>query len=544
MWIKKDTTRYVIGFIGAILFFSVVRILAYNIVATPETPFLFYMISQIGCVLIVACWMLTIYNRIIDIKVQQMMLSVGGLLILYFFMQMVKYCLFAEASDIGRYMWYGYYTPMTIIPLLLVYIIRYLAVSEDMITNKKWNLLSIPAIIISIGFITNDLHQLAFWIPNWDENGDKGRKLGPIYYMYIAYMAVLLVIGVYYAIRITKKHKDKRKGIYPFIPVFIGIFYLFILTIKDDWISINGQVFMEMAEAFSLMIICFLEVCIKIGMIQSNTGYKRLFSLSGISARLTQADGKSAYISRGAEAGFEESEDHHIVQIPVTGGTFSYDVDLSVLNRLNEELDESVAGLEARNELLRYENEISKDRIKAEEAIRIYDHISEIVQPEIKEIQKLLAEDTNDEEQFRARLVHSAVLNAYVKRRSNMELEAQKNGMLPAKELTTAIAESLEYFKLSGADTFLSYTGEAVYPAKQICRAYRAFEKVLEHILGNVDYMTVRLEADKAIYIRFLLEKKTGMPDFSVLMLENCNMECIEEGNDIDLRLSVEREGE
>lgn len=544
MWIKKDTTRYVIGFIGAILFFSVVRILAYNIVATPETPFLFYMISQIGCVLIVACWMLTIYNRIIDIKVQQMMLSVGGLLILYFFMQMVKYCLFAEASDIGRYMWYGYYTPMTIIPLLLVYIIRYLAVSEDMITNKKWNLLSIPAIIISIGFITNDLHQLAFWIPNWDENGDKGRKLGPIYYMYIAYMAVLLVIGVYYAIRITKKHKDKRKGIYPFIPVFIGIFYLFILTINDDWISINGHVFMEMAEAFSLMIICFLEVCIKIGMIQSNTGYKRLFSLSGISARLTQADGKSAYISRGAEAGFEESEDHHIVQIPVTGGTFSYDVDLSVLNRLNEELDESVAGLEARNELLRYENEISKDRIKAEEAIRIYDHISEIVQPEIKEIQKLLAEDTNDEEQFRARLVHSAVLNAYVKRRSNMELEAQKNGMLPAKELTTAIAESLEYFKLSGADTFLSYTGEVVYPAKQICRAYRAFEKVLEHILGNVDYMTVRLEADKAIYIRFFLEKKTGMPDFSVLMLENCNMECIEEGNDIDLRLSVEREGE
>lgn len=544
MRIKKETLQYLAGFLSAMLFFAIVRIAAYNIVATPETPFLFYMISQIGCVLIISCWILTVHNRIIDIKVKKLMVYAGYLLILYFFMQMVKYCLFTQASDVCRYMWYGYYVPMTMIPLLVLYILQYLAASAEEDINPRWKLLLIPATVICLGFLTNDCHQLAFYIPNWYENGDKGRELGPVYYAFIVFIAVIVVLGVYYLIRIRKKYNGKKQILYPYIPIIIGIVYMVIYTVKSDWVKFNGHYYFGIAEVFAFMMIGFLEICIQIGIIPSNMGYRKLFAMTGIPARISQNDGGAVYATKGAEKEFEESKDHHIVQTPVAGGVISYDMDLSVLNRLNDELHEATVNLEARNDLLLHENEILEERKRTEASIRIYDRISEQVQTEIRKINQLLATDTEDEEKFREKLMYSAVLNAYVKRRSNMELEMQENGKLPFKELTTAITESLEYFQLSGAETFISSSGEGQCPASQIIRAYRAFENVLEYTLGKVDYMTVRLELNDEIGIRFLLEKNNKLPDFSGFDIDGCRVLYNVEDNDFELLLGIGKGGD
>ena len=185
-----------------------------------------------------------------------------------------------------------------------------------------------------------------------------------------------------------------------------------------------------------------------------------------------------------------------------------------------------------------------RGRKSTEASIRIYDRISEQVQPEIRKINQLLATDTEDEEKFREKLMYSAVLNAYVKRRSNMELEMQENGKLPFKELTTAITESLEYFQLSGAETFISSSGEGQCPASQIIRAYRAFENVLEYTLGKVDYMTVRLELNDEIGIRFLLEKNNKLPDFSGFDIDGCRVLYNVEDNDFELLLGIGKGGD
>ena len=167
----------------------------------------------------------------------------------------------------------------------------------------------------------------------------------------------------------------------------------------------------------------------------------------------------------------------------------------------------------------------------------------QFIRPQVLKIQNLLSVD-GDEEQLRRNLAHCSVLNAYIKRRSNMELEAQKNGTLPFKEVVTAVAESLEYVKLTGMETFLSSSGEGVCQAGQIIRGYSAFESVTETVIGKADYMTVRLEKDSSVRIRFLLSGKADMSELSALRFDGCHTEYTEEENDAELLISLSEGGD
>lgn len=538
MWKDKESKRYIIGFVSAFLLFAIVRHATYPIEATHEKPYYLYMIAQIGCTLIVSCWMLTVQSRIINSRIRRLMLYTGTLFLMYFAMQMVKYCIFTEERTVGRYMWYGYYVPMTLIPLMVLFILQYLANPEEKPMNRQRWILLIIALLLCIGFMTNDIHRLAFDFPEGIQLGDKNRTLEPLYFMYIAFVAVLAILGVLSIVRNRHRIENKKKLIYPAIPIAIGIVYILIYTLKPELVKIGKHHFLELAEAFALMMIGFLEECVQVGLIPSNMGYNKLFALTGIPARVADENGQTVLATQGADSEPEMPGDCRVVQIPVTGGKFIYSIDLSVLNRLNKQLEETITKLNARNELLRHENEIIEDKEKSDAAIRIYDRISEYVQPQISAIHELL-EDTHDEERFRKNLTRCAMLNAYIKRRSNMELEAEKNGILPFKELVTAVAESLEYIKLSGTETFTSATGEGICPPEQIRRAYIAFEQVVESVFGTTDFMTVRIAFDDAIRIRFLMSGKAGIPDISMLKPEGCESTYCADGNDVEYLLCI-----
>ncbi len=533
------------AFVGVFLLFVIFRIVLNYTEAKPDHPCYLYMIPQISIFLVVSCWMLTVQNRIIHKKIKHQMFEIGFLFLLYFLMQMVKYCLFTEDVAAGRYMWYGYYVPMTLIPLLLVYILHNLSshMEGQNKNDRVLKLYAVLALLISLGFLTNDFHQLAFGIVNWHTASDIGRTLGPVYYIYVSFMVILLLSGVINMLRLYRKNK-KYLGL-SMIPLILGIIYMVLNTVKPDWAKVNGRNFLELSEIFAFMIIGFLEICIQIRLIPSNIGYRRLFSLSEISARVLDYDGKTVYETQYADESFKETADYRIVRRQVKGGSFLYGVDFSRLNNLNRELDEIITDLESRNDLLRYENEIVLERKRPEEAIRIYDSISELVRPQILEVRELLSADEDTEDQFRFRLVRSAVLNAYIKRRSNMELESQKSDTIPFRELVTAAAESLEYFKLSGAETFLSFSdnendpAHERYSAKEIICAYAAFETVTEKILGAADYLMVRFDAHETICMRFMLSGQDQIKDLAGLKADGCTMEYTQEDNDIELCLSL-----
>ena len=155
------------------------------------------------------------------------------------------------------------------------------------------------------------------------------------------------------------------------------------------------------------------------------------------------------------------------------------------VRKLNRQLEDATQQMENRNAYLMEENRIKKERQEVETRSRLYENISRIVKPQFEQIADLLKDRDHCDEKQLARV---CVLNAYIKRRSNMELLAE-GGELPSSELTSAIRESLEYVRLCGAETAMAGIGESDYPPEIIIDAYERIEDFIEknlHFLSDI----------------------------------------------------------
>ena len=132
----------------------------------------------------------------------------------------------------------------------------------------------------------------------------------------------------------------------------------------------------------------------------------------------------------------------------------------------------------------------------------IYDSITRIIRPQAEQITALLNAEAPG---FDARLRRIAVLSAYIKRRSNMELIAE-NGIMPFEELTLAVSESLRYVRLSGVNATSFCEGSGSFPAPVVTDAYGQIEQVLESSLDDLHDLMIYLDAGEGrLSVRLLI---------------------------------------
>ena len=90
-----------------------------------------------------------------------------------------------------------------------------------------------------------------------------------------------------------------------------------------------------------LIIVGLAESCIELGLIPSNTDYNRLFRLSKNKAVITDHSGKVIYSSSDEMELPPPDEDTLVNTRSIHGGQISWTVDLSALNKLNRQLQET-----------------------------------------------------------------------------------------------------------------------------------------------------------------------------------------------------------
>ena len=73
---------------------------------------------------------------------------------------------------------------------------------------------------------------------------------------------------------------------------------------------------------------------------------------------------------------------------------------------------------------------------------------------------------------------YACILNAYIKRYSNLFLLSHQNRLIGSGELQLALMESLEYVRLYGMIAHGSFQGEASLPGNRILLVYRIFEAI------------------------------------------------------------------
>lgn len=456
---------------------------------------------------VILCWLAALMRRIMDRYMRRFLVTIAALMIGYFALQMCKYKLFADVTAL-RYVWYCFYIPMSLIPLLLFFVALCMNQQEGTLFDRKWFLLCVPAVLLMAGVLTNDLHFLAFRFPDGlvVETGYAGTyTYGPLYMLVIVWEALLVVVSLVLILKKCEIVVFWRNSLLPSGTLLAGtalmLLGVFGLSPKD-----NGVTVWQLAETYIFTMVLFLEACIQIGMIPTNTGYERIFGLLRMPAAICDESGEKV-ITSGCALPEVTGEDIRIETMDIYGGRAAWSVDLTEINALNSKIADVTEQIEIRNEHLLSEKLMKEEQAALDARNALYDRIALIVRPQLDQVDAILRMELAQD--FDAAIAKINVLNAYIKRRSNMELLKADTGRLYVSELIMSVRESMECLQDTGVGGSVSAVARHELPAELLIFAYELFERVLESCLGSAKIASVFLNCQNhALRIRLMIEDR------------------------------------
>ena len=496
--------------------------------------------AQIYYSCIVLVWSVTISGRIIDSRVRHTLYGITFFMEMYFLLQICKYRLYFN----NLYVWSYYYIPMLVVPLLLFYLSLYLNRQEHEKLDWRWNIAAIPAVFLILLIITNGLH---FWFFRFEGTGAEAKltNTGILVYVYWAYVALLIISAIVIMFRkcrisISKKHV----GILTITVIMCAVIFLLYVTGLSP--KLRGIELWNIGELFAFCTIAIVEVCIMVGLLPANTNYSIFFNRTDIPAVIKDTRDNLIYSTSSSEKLNNPSEDEYIKTASISGGSVSWIVDYSAVTALNRQIEEVTEQVMTRNNYLKTQNSLKEERVAVDARNEVYDRIAGIVSSQIAKIEELLADNETD---YTERLKEIAVYNAYIKRRSNMELLSESAEFFTVTEIVTAIGESAEYLKLNGTEVMVSSLAEGRVPADVAILTYEFFEEIAEILMDEKKKMSVIL-SDKGdlLSLRILVDavKLPFSDDWKQERLKECGgrINVTENDDDTIIALIFEKGGD
>ena len=482
---------------------TVLLIIAYlldeldGITATPAIQALMRGLRGVIHISLLINWCVSLKQRIMNAQVRRSLVAVSILMIFWLTAKVIKYEFIADRTFwLGRYIWYSYYIPMLLIPLLGVFIIDHMGKPEGY-RNPWWmNALYIPAFAILGGIFTNDLHELTFSFPDGIKQFDYTYGYGPIYF---AGMAWFVLGGIYVVVMLLKKSRVPGSKRLQKMPAMImggavvfwtlycfGIFRGCDLTVVD-----------------CLIISLLLESAIQSGLIASNANYQKMFNASTVAAQIVTSDYQPCFASSSAisltqdeikQIGEQPVKRDGIIlhAKPIKAGYVVWQDDVAEINKLTKQLQDAQEQLSRKNALLQAELKLKEQQAQLEEKNHLYNRITEEVAPQIEKIEALL-EQASDSLFAKNAMAKICVIGSYVKRRSNLLLLEEENTIVQAREIEYCIRESLDNLQLASVSVLLHAKCESNIPIAYLIAAYDFYEGLVEMLFDQITAMMVRI---------------------------------------------------
>lgn len=451
-------------------------------------------------------WCLSLRRRILSRSIRRLLLSVGGLLLFWQIVRIIKYDYVIITEPIGRYCWYSYYIPMVLIPTIGIFIIDHIGKPEDYRSPKWMRLLFVPAFLLIAVVFTNDFHQLVFTFPQGFELYNSHNSYD---FMYIIVMAWFVLTGLYFVIMLLYKSRVPGSKSFQKLPLMI------MLGAIAFWAGYSMKLYAGDLTAMDCVIIALLlESAIQSGLIPSNMHYRELFNQSNIAAQIIDKNHAVRYSSITAAPLDLETIQKALTQNvalgdtilhsqPIAGGHVLWQDDIKEINELTAHLKETNQLLSEHYELNRAELDLREKKLHADEKNRLYDRIAGEIAPQLQKAEKLLHAVRNQPEQTDGLLSQLCVISAYIKRRANLVLLSEDQTEISARELESCLRESLSNLQLCGVMTHLTCSCDGNASVQQIISLYDFFEDVLEALLTQLTAMAVFAEyKDSSILLR------------------------------------------
>ena len=339
--ISKKTILYTIG-VAILLVIAYYSRAFHTEVDNPIFKMLLVMTRSVIQISLVIAWCSSVRTRIINKQVRHYLIAVGILIAFWLILRTCKWEFIAQnGTHLGRYLWYSYYIPMVLVPLLGVFIIDHIGKAENYKTPNSLKYMYIPAAFLVTAVFTNDLHQLVFSFPKGLENCESDCIYQPLYYIMMAWF---ILLGIYFVVMLIKKSRVPSSKSFQKLPAVILCISIVFWALYC--LHIVGG---DLAAIDCIMIIALLESAIQSGLIPSNTNYYELFRNSTVSAQIVDADYQPCMVSgtatvltedvmRSAEAEPVDLGDTILHSKTITGGHVLWQDDVKQINDLVEEL--------------------------------------------------------------------------------------------------------------------------------------------------------------------------------------------------------------
>lgn len=427
------------------------------------------------------------YRAVLDEKIRRYMVAIGSMVALWLFFRIEKYVAFKENVVAVRYLWYAYYIPVLMIPQLSFSV----SLMVNRVNNKKpiipYIFGTISSILLSV-VLTNDMHQMVFKFNNgFDNVDDYSHQI--VYYVIFVWAFVLMISSMVILLHKCSISANKKLVIVPIVYISFFMIWLVLIFLNIQPV-VFGRVPGEFPEVISFLTDGMLILFTCIGLIPSNIGYGKLVSTIGFSAQITDADYKVVYRSPSVIDMTEEQMSRNELMLDantktvrknVSGGYAYWQVDISELNQINDELEDVKETLSEEEEIIRLDNELKEKQAKIDEKSKVYDDIAVRVYNQSMMIERLSKQAKENPELFEQNMAMVCVLATYIKRLANLILLASDNESIKKIELLLSINESVKYLRKMGiiADVVANFedneiaSNEAVY-------LYEAFEHIIE----------------------------------------------------------------
>ncbi len=452
---------------------------------------------------LIAAWTLSFRRRIIHGVLRRYLTVTAGLMTYLLVARTVKFVVFRGMPLLKRQIWYSYYVPILLIPLLAFWAASYLGSSEEEPLTRsadRWMLL--PTLLLLVAIMTNELHQLAFG-PSGSLAFSEDQYSHGVFFYLAALWALALVLAMLFRL-VRKSHvPGTRKIIWlPLGLVGLEVLYSILYAIDSSRARFG---FIDMPVMTCLMSAALWESCIQTGLITANTQYGPFFEASAFSAQIIDAGYTVRYRSSRApalarplrQAVVDQGPlwlDHHtrLHAAPVQGGHVLWLEDSAAVQRLIDQLSDVGEKLRKDARMLQSAYDLQAREIRLRERIRLYELLQHETRRQAALINTHLDGFQQADPQTKKRLLFEInLLGAYIKRRCNLTLLAEHQQTLSSDELRYSINESLETLKLGGVQCALSLPQATPLDAAAVLLAYDFFQQALEETFGRLTSLFV-----------------------------------------------------
>ena len=444
--------------------------------------------------LLFTLWGFSLDRRIIQRQTLHCLHLTAALMLLWLILRTLKYSVVTDLTA-GRYIWYLYYLPMLLLPLLWVYIALSMGKPEDYRLSRRSSILSIVPAVLFLLVITNDLHQQVFafksGVPGLPVSGTYSYR--PLYFICLGWMVGCMAFSLVCLFRKSRIPSGERKRITPFVlgcaTLLYGILYLSGIPAVRWW-------FGDMNVMFCLLYAAIYESCIRCRMIPSNTGYVELFEATTLAACIADRSGRIVLRSRAAGKDMTcPQEGQRIVRpdgmrissAPISGGYAVWQDNVRQLAELRTRLNANKEEMERNKKKLKDAYLVQKSLHELTEKNRIYNELEAKHSRQTAQMRQMLARcERAGPAERRSLLKKVLLLGTYIKRSANLYFLSSEYQWLPQQELRLTVDEAVRALTACGTECGVIYRTTEPMRASEVVRLFDMLEIVAETTVDDL----------------------------------------------------------